>query len=189
MNMGSGNMTPLVEGDRLQALRLAERRCRGSRTRTTPPRVSSFARPLSAEPRRRRRRRAGRASLGRARGLRLRRRAFQPARARDPGRSELRAHAGRHAQARIARPGAMRRIAQALGAWREGDAVLRRRSAPLQRWKRSPRSACRSGPRSSASRGIAFRLSSNALSSLQRGPKREFVRERDLLWDVLQSTW
>jgi len=88
-------------------------------------------------------------------------------------------------------PDAMRRIAQALGAWREGDAVAE-----------APERAAAALERTLASVGMPIRLSQlniprdslatileRSLKNFNADPKREFVRERDLLWDVLQSTW
>ena len=192
MNMGSGNMTPLVEGDRLQALRLAE---------GALPRLSD---PNDPAPR-----------------IELCAAAFLQNRDADDGGALVERHwVGRVVYAFAAAlfnqhghvtqgeansaltPGVMRRlgsrdpeamcrIAKALGAWREGDAV-----------DEAPARAAAALEKTFTSVGMPIRLSQlnipresletileRSLKNFNSDPKREFIRERDLLSDVLQSTW
>ena len=88
-------------------------------------------------------------------------------------------------------PEAMCRIAAALEAWREGDAV-----------SDAPERAAKALEKTFHSIGMPTRLSQldipreslqtileRSLKNFNADPKREFVRERDLLRDVLESTW
>ncbi len=192
MNMGSGNVTPLVEGDRLQALRLA----RGAVARLTEtadpaPRIElcaaaflqnrdaddggglagnhwvarvvyAFAAALFNQ--------HGQVSQGEANC------ALTPGVMRKLGRRD---------------PEAMRRIAAALDAWREGEAV-----------ERAPELAAAALERVFEAMGMPTRVSQlgipraslpgildRSLKNFNADPQREFVRERDLLWEVLQATW
>lgn len=192
MNMGAANMTPLVEGDRLQALRLA---------RNALPRLADASDP------------APRIELCAA--------AYLQNRDADDGGTLVEKHwVGRVVYAFAAAlfnkhghvsqgeannaltPGVMRRlgsrdpeamcrIAQALDAWREGDPV-----------DSAPERAAAALERAFAEIGTPTRLSQldiardtlpeileNSLRNFNADPKREFVRERELLADVLQSTW
>jgi alcohol dehydrogenase class IV len=192
MNMGATNMTPLVEGDRLQALRLA----RGA--------LSRLSDGTDAAPR-----------------IELCAAAFLQNRDADDGGALVEKHwVGRVVYAFAAAlfnqhghvsqgaannaltPGVMRRlgardpepmcrIAQALDAWREGDAV-----------GDAPACAAAALERIFESIGTPTRLSQlgiprdtlpnileHSLKNFNADPRREFVRERDLLGDVLQSTW
>ena len=192
MNMGSGDMTPLVEGDRLHALRLAE---------GALPRLANETDP------------APRIELCAA--------AFLQNRDADDGGALVERHwVGRVVYAFAAAlfnqhgnvtqgeanaaltPGVMRRlgsrdaeamcrIAKALGAWREGDAV-----------GEAPGRAASALEKTFTSIGMPIRLSQlgvpreslavvleHSLKNFNADPRREFIRERDLLWDVLQSTW
>jgi alcohol dehydrogenase class IV len=185
-------MTPLVEGDRLQALRLAE---------GALPRLSD---PNDPAPR-----------------IELCAAAFLQNRDADDGGALVERHwVGRVVYAFAAAlfnqhghvtqgeansaltPGVMRRlgsrdpeamcrIARALGAWREGDAVAE-----------APARAAAALEKTFTSVGMPIRLSQlnipresldtileRSLKNFNSDPKREFVRERDLLSDVLQSTW
>jgi alcohol dehydrogenase class IV len=192
MNMGASNMTPLVEGDRMQALRLA----RHALTRLTDsidaaPRIElcaaaflqnrdaddgggvadkhwvarvvyAFAAALYNQ--------HEHVSQGRANN------ALTPAVMRKLG--------SRDAQA-------MRRIAQALDVWREGDRVEdapERAASALEAFFRSIGSPTRVSELGIPRESFGTILE-HSLKNFNADPKREFVRERELLWDVLQSTW
>jgi alcohol dehydrogenase class IV len=88
-------------------------------------------------------------------------------------------------------PEAMCRIAQALDAWREGDAVEaapERAAAALERVFESIGTPTRLSQLDIPRESLETILE-HSLKNFNADPKREFVRERDLLWDVLQSTW
>ena len=192
MNMGAANMTPLVEGDRLQALRLAQ---------GAVPRVGD---PSDPAPR-----------------IELCAAAFLQNRDADDGGTAVDRHwVGRvvyafaaslfHKHEHVSQgeangaltpgvirklgsrdPEAMTRIAKALGVWREGDPVAE-----------APERAAAAMEKAFESFGLSTRISQlgipreslpaileNSLKNFNADPKREFVRERDLLKDVLDSTW
>jgi alcohol dehydrogenase class IV len=192
MNMGAASMTPLVEGDRLQALRLA---------RNALPRLANASDP------------APRIELCAA--------AFLQNRDADDGGMLVEKHwVGRVVYAFAAAlfnkhehvsqgeannaltPGVMRRlgyrdpdamcrIAEALDAWHEGDPVdtaPERAAAALERAFESIGSPTRLSqldiPRDSLPA-----ILENSFKNFNADPKREFIRERDFLGDVLQSTW
>jgi alcohol dehydrogenase class IV len=192
MNMGATTMTPLVEADRLEALRLA---------RGALPRLHDASDP------------APRIELCAA--------AFLQNRDADDGGALMERHwVGRvvyafaaalfNAHAHVGQgeansaltPGVMRnlgardpeamcRIAAGLDAWREGDPVQEgpeRAASALEETMRSigmPTRLSELGiPRESLSE-----ILEKSLKNFNADPKREFVRERELLWDVLQSTW
>jgi alcohol dehydrogenase class IV len=192
MNMGSGDMTPLVEGDRLQALRLAE---------GALPRLADAFDP------------APRIELCAA--------AFLQNRDADDGGALVERHwVGRVVYAFAAAlfnehghvtqgeanaaltpgvmrglgsrdPGAMCRIAKALGAWREGDAVAEspeRAAAALEKIFASVRMPIRLSQLRIPRESLAT-IFEHSLKNFNADPGREFVRERELLWDVLQGTW
>ncbi|HEV7802549.1 MAG TPA: iron-containing alcohol dehydrogenase, partial [Burkholderiales bacterium] len=192
MNMGATSMTPLVEGDRLQALRLA---------RNALPRLADANDP------------APRLELCAA--------AFLQNRDADDGGMLVEKHwVGRAVYAFAAAlfnqhshvtqgeannaltPGVMRRlgsrdpeamcrIAQALDAWREGDAVEaapERAAAALERVFESIGTPTRLSQLDIPRESLETILE-HSLKNFNADPKREFVRERELLWDVLQSTW
>jgi alcohol dehydrogenase class IV len=88
-------------------------------------------------------------------------------------------------------PEAMCRIAAALDAWTEGDPMADapdRAAAALERAMHSigmPTRVSELGiPRESLPA-----ILENSLKNFNADPKREFVRERELLWQVLQSAW
>jgi alcohol dehydrogenase class IV len=192
MNMGAKRMTPLVEGDRLQALRLA----RGALPRLSDPNdpaprielcaaaflqnrdaddggtlvethwvgrvVYAFAAALFN--------RHGHVSQGEANN------ALTPGVMRALGRRD---------------PEAMARIAAALEAWREGDAIddaPERAAAALERIFQSIGTPTRLS-QLAIPRDTLPAILEHSLKNFNADPKREFVRERDVLWDVLQSTW
>ena len=192
MNMGASNMTPLVEGDRMQALRLARHALtRLADSTDAGPRIElcaaaflqnrdaddgggvadkhwvarvvyAFAAALYNQ--------HEHVSQGRANN------ALTPAVMRKLG--------SRDAQA-------MRRIAQALDAWREGDRVEdapERAASALEAFFRSIGSPTRVSELGIPRESFGTILE-HSLKNFNADPKREFVRERELLWDVLQSTW
>lgn len=192
MNMGATSMTPLVEGDRLQALRLA----RGALTR--------LADATDAAPR-----------------IELCAAAYLQNRDADDGGALVEKHwVGRAVYAFAASlfnqhphvsqgeannaltPGVIRRlgardpeamcgIAKALDAWHEGDAVEdapERAAVALERVFQSIGTPTRLSQLGIPQDSLATILE-HSLKNFNADPKREFVRERDLLWKVLQSTW
>jgi alcohol dehydrogenase class IV len=192
MNMGASRMTPLVEGDRLQALRLA----RGALPRLSDPSdpaprielcaaaflqnrdaddggalsethwvgrvVYAFAAALFNA--------HGHVSQGEANN------ALTPGVMRALGRRD---------------PEAMARIASALDASSAGDAIEaapERAAAALERIFESIGTPTRLSQLGIPRESLPSILE-HSLKNFNADPKREFVRERDLLWDVLQSTW
>jgi alcohol dehydrogenase class IV len=192
MNMGAASMTPLVEGDRLQALRLAQ---------GALPRLADAS---DAAPR-----------------IELCAAAFLQNRDADDGGGAMDRHwVGRvvyafaaalfHQHPHVTQgeanaaltPGVMRRlgsrdpqamcgIAKALGAWREGDAVgeaPERAASALERVFEANQMPIHLSQLGIPREGLATILE-RSLKNFNADPKREFVRERELLWDVLQSAW
>jgi alcohol dehydrogenase class IV len=192
MNMGAASVTPLVEGDRLQALRLAQ----GA--------VPRLADPSDPAPR-----------------IELCAAAFLQNRDADDGGTAVDRHwVGRvvyafaaatfHRHGNVSQgeantaltPGVMRklgsrdaeamaRIAKALGGWREGDTLAEapeRAAAAMESVFRPigmPTRVSELGiPRESLPA-----ILENSLKNFNADPKREFVRERDFLREVLDSTW
>ncbi|MGZ8266456.1 MAG: iron-containing alcohol dehydrogenase family protein [Burkholderiales bacterium] len=192
MNMGATRMSPLVEGDRLQALRLAQ---------GAIPRLADAADPT---PR-----------------IELCAAAFLQNRDADDGGAlnerhwvvrvvyafaaalfNTHAHVSQGEANAALTPGVMRglggrdpdamcRIARALGAWREGDPV-----------DEAPEHAAAALERFFGSFGMPTRVSQlgipreslplvleRSLKNFNADPKREFVRERERLMQVLDSTW
>jgi alcohol dehydrogenase class IV len=192
MNMGATRMTPLVEADRLQALRLA----RGALARLGD----------SADP-------GPRIELCAA--------AFLQNRDADDGGSlmerhwvgrvvyafaaalfNLHGHVGQGEANSALTPGvtrklggrdpqAMCRIAAALDAWQEGDAL-----------DEAPERAARAIEQTLGSIGMPTRVRelgippesleeilARSLKNFNADPRREFVREREFLREVLQATW
>ena len=192
MNIGSVHMSPLVEGDRLQALRLAQ---------GALPRLGDASDP------------APRIELCAA--------AFLQNREADDGGVLMEKHwVGRvvyafaaalfHRHGEVSQgaanaaltPGVMRSLgprdpeamaamARALGAWRDGDAL-----------EQAPERAAAALERVFESVGMPTRVSKlgiphesldaileHSLKNFNADPKREFVRERDLLREVLEATW
>jgi alcohol dehydrogenase class IV len=192
MNMGATRMTPLVEADRLQALRLA----RGALARLGD----------SADP-------GPRIELCAA--------AFLQNRDADDGGSlterhwvgrvvyafaaalfNLHGHVGQGEANSALTPGvtrklggrdpqAMCRIAAALNAWQEGDAL-----------DEAPERAARAIEQTLGSIGMPTRVRelgippesleeilARSLKNFNADPRREFVREREFLREVLQATW
>ena len=192
LNMGATNMTPLVEGDRLQALKLA----RGALVR--------LADGTDAAPR-----------------IELCAAAFLQNRDADDGGTLVEKHwVGRVVYAFAAAlfnqhghvsqgaannaltPGVMRRlgardpeamcrIAQALDAWRDGDTVAAapmRAAAALEHIFQSIGTPTRIS-QLGIPRETLPQVLEHSLKNFNADPKREFVHERELLGEVLQSTW
>ncbi|HYH43228.1 MAG TPA: iron-containing alcohol dehydrogenase, partial [Burkholderiales bacterium] len=192
MNMGSASMTPLVEGDRLQALRLAQ---------GALPRLADAS---DAAPR-----------------IELCAAAFLQNRDADDGGALMERHwVGRVVYAFAAAlfnehahvtqgeansaltpgvmrklgsrdPEAMRGIAQALGAWGAGDPVdeaPERAASALERVFESVDMPIRLSQLDIPRDSLATILE-RSLKNFNADPKREFVRERELLASVLESTW
>ena len=88
-------------------------------------------------------------------------------------------------------PEAMVRIAQALGVWDAATRRPQRRSASRTGSTRlSARSACRRGSRSSSiDRAVFPQLIEHSLRNFNADPKREFVREPEMLMQVLDAAW
>jgi alcohol dehydrogenase class IV len=192
MNMGALSLTPLVEGDRLQALRLA----RGALTRLSDANDPAPRLELCAA-------------------------AFLQNRDADDGGTLVEKHwVGRVVYAFAAAlfnqhahvsqgeannaltpgvmralgrrdPEAMTRIASALDAWRVGDPVdeaPERAAAALERVFEAIGTPTRLSQLGIPRASLPLILE-RSLKNFNADPKREFVRERDLLRDVLQSTW
>jgi alcohol dehydrogenase class IV len=192
MSLGATSMTPLAEGDRLQALRLA---------RGALERIGDANDP------------APRIELCAA--------AFLQNRDADDGGLTIEKHwvsrvvyafaaALFHQHGKVSQgeannaltPGVMRRLgyrdpeaicrmAQALEVWREGDPVdeaPERTAAALERIFQSIGSPTRVSQLGIPRESLAVILE-NSLKNFNADPKREFVRERELLRDVLESTW
>jgi alcohol dehydrogenase class IV len=192
MNMGSGDMTPLVEGDRLQALRLAEGALPRLADATDPaPRIelcaAAFLQNRDADDGGAlvERHWVGRVVYAFAAAL------FNEHEHVTQGEANAALTPGVMRRLGSRDPEAMCRIAKALGAWRESDAVAE-----------SPERAAAALEKIFGSVGMPIRLSQlripgeslatvleHSLKNFNADPGREFVRERELLWDVLQGTW
>jgi alcohol dehydrogenase class IV len=192
MNMGASRMSPLVEADRLQALRLARHAMpRLADASDAAPRIELCAAAL-----------------------------LQNRDADDGGALNERHWVGRVVYAFAAAlfnthehvsqgeanaaltpsvmrmlgardPDAMCRIAEALGAWVEGDPIAE-----------APERAAAAFERVVGAFGLPMRVSAlgipreslpmileRSLKNFNADPKREFVRERELLMQVLEATW
>ena len=192
MNMGATHMTPLVEGDRLQALRLA----RGA--------LERIGDASDAAPR-----------------IELCAAAFLQNRDADDGGALVEKHwVGRVVYAFAAAlfnrhghvsqgaannaltpgvmrrlgardPAAMCRIAQALDVWTDGDPLgeaPERAASALEAIFQSIGTPTRLSQLDFPRESLPTILE-HSLKNFNADPRREFVRERDVLWDVLQSTW
>ena len=88
-------------------------------------------------------------------------------------------------------PEAMALIAQALGVWREGDAIdsaPEKAAAEIERLFKSIGAPTRVSELNIPRESLPLILE-NSLKNFNADPKREFVRERDLLLTVLESCW
>lgn len=86
---------------------------------------------------------------------------------------------------------AMALIAQGLGVWREGDAIdsaPEKAAAELERVFKSVGMPVRASALNIPRESLPAILE-NSLKNFNADPKREFVRERDLLMSVLESCW
>lgn len=192
MNMGATSMTPLVEGDRLQALRLA----RGALTRIedatdAAPRIelcaAAFLQNRDADDGGMlvEKHWVGRAVYAFAASL------FNqhPHVSQGEANNALTPGVIRGLGARD--PEAMCGIAKALDAWHEGDPVEDapgRAAAALERVFESIGTPTRLSQLNIPQDSLPAILE-HSLKNFNADPKREFVRERDLLWKVLQSCW
>jgi alcohol dehydrogenase class IV len=192
MNMGATNMTPLVEGDRLQALRLA----RGALTRlpdaTDPqPRIelcaAAFLQNRDADD--------GGALVEKHWVGRVVY-AFAAALFNQHG------HVSQGAANNALTPGVMRQlgardpeamcqIARALEAWRDGDRTEdapERAASALEQVFRFIGTPTRLSELDIPQESLPMILE-HSLKNFNADPKREFARERELLRNVLNSTW
>lgn len=88
-------------------------------------------------------------------------------------------------------PEAMALIAQALGVWRDGDAMdaaPNKAATALEEIFRSASMPVRVSELKIARKSLPLILE-NSLKNFNADPKREFVRERELLLSVLESCW
>ena len=191
MNMGSGNMTPLVEGDRLQALRLAQGALPRLNETDPAPRIelcaAAFLQNRDADDGGMlvERHWVGRVVYAFAAAL------FNQHGHVTQGEANAALTPGVMRSLGERDPEAMWRIAKALGACTEGDSL---ESAPERAAATLEETFARLGLPTRVSQLRVPRESlptilDHSLKNFNADPKREFVRERDLLWDVLQSTW
>ena len=191
MNMGSGNMTPLVEGDRLQALRLAQGALPRLNETDPAPRIelcaAAFLQNRDADDGGMlvERHWVGRVVYAFAAAL------FNQHGHVTQGEANAALTPGVMRSLGERDPEAMWRIAKALGACKEGDSL---ESAPERAAATLEETFARLGLPTRVSQlhvpreGLSTILD-HSLKNFNADPRREFVRERDLLWDVLQSTW
>ena len=192
MNIGAPRMSPLVEGDRLQALRLARNAIPKLGNATdAAPRIdlcaASFLQNRDADD--------GGALSGRHWVERVVY-AFAAALfnqhehvSQGEANAALTPAVMRKLGARD--PESMCRIAAGLDAWRDEDPVADARERAAVAFERE--FASFGMPTRVAELGIPREslpvILEHSLKNFNADPKREFVRERELLWDVLQSTW
>jgi alcohol dehydrogenase class IV len=192
MNMGASHMSPLVEGDRIEALRLARNAIPRLADATDPaPRIelcaAAFLQNRDADHGGvlNERHWVGRVVYAFAAAL------FNTHEHVSQGEANAALTAGVMRMLGARDPDAMCRIAAALDAWREGDPV-----------SEAPERAAAAFERFAASFGMPTRVSALAiprgslpvilersLKNFNADPKREFVRERELLMRVLEATW
>lgn len=192
INMGSSSMTPLVEGDRLQALRLARGAvARLDDARDAAPRIelcaAAFMQNRDADDggALMERHWVGRVVYAFAAAL------FNEHGQVSQGEANSALTPGVMRKLGCRDPEAMCRIAAALDAWREGEPIEQapeRAAAALERIFHSMGMPTRVSeldiPRESLST-----ILERSLKNFNADPRREFVRERDMLWEVLQATW
>ena len=192
MNMGAESMTPLVEGDRLQALRLAEGALpRIADTSDAAPRIelcaAAFLQNRDADDGggMADRHWVGRAVYAFAAAL------FNQHEHVTQGQANAALTPGVIRKLGARDPEAMCRMGKAINAWYPGEPV-----------ERAPERIAAALARKFESLGMPVRLAhldvsreslpkvlEHSLKNFNADPKREFIRERDLLWDVLQGTW
>jgi alcohol dehydrogenase class IV len=88
-------------------------------------------------------------------------------------------------------PEAMCRIASALAVWREGDPVAEapeRAATELERIFSGLGMPIRLSQTKILKESLAFILD-NSMKNFNADPKREFIREKDMLGAVLEATW
>jgi alcohol dehydrogenase class IV len=192
MNMGAASMSPLVEGDRLQALRLAQRAISRLADPTDPaPRIDACAAAFLQN-----RDADDGGSLNERHWVVRVVYAFAAALFNEhehvsQGEANCALTPGVMRRLGARDPEAMCRIAAALDAWHEGD-------PPAE----APEGAATALERIFASLSMPTRVSQlgipreslpvileRSLKNFNADPKREFVRERDMLMQVLESTW
>ena len=191
MNMGGANMTPLVEGDRLQALRLAQ----GAVARLNPtdpaPRIELCAATFLQN------RDADDGGMGADRHW-VGRVVYAFAAATFHRHAEVsQGEANTALTPGVMRklgsrdPDAMARIAKALGNWREGDtnADAPERAAEAREKTFKPLGMPTRVSELGIPRESLPHILENSLKNFNADPKREFVRERDFLSEVLDSAW
>lgn len=192
MNMGAAYMSPLVEADRLQALHLARNAIpRLADTNDPAPRIelcaAAFLQNRDADDggALNERHWVGRVVYAFAAAT------FNTHEHVSQGAANAALTPGVMRKLGARDPDAMCRIAQALDAWREGDPV-----------GEAPERAAAAFERLCASCGMPTRVAEldvpreslstileRSLKNFNADPKREFVRERDLLMQVLEATW
>jgi alcohol dehydrogenase class IV len=192
MNMGASRMSPLVEADRLQALRLARHALPRLADASDPaPRIelcaAAFLQNRDADDggALNERHWVGRVVYAFAAAL------FNTHEHVSQGEANAALTPGVIRMLGARDPEAMCRIAEALDAWREGDPVAE-----------APERAAAAFERFVADFGMPTRISAlgipreslpaileRSLKNFNADPKREFVRERELLMRVLEATW
>ena len=192
MNMGATGMSPLVEADRVQALRLARKAMPRLDDPADPaPRIelcaASFLQNRDADDGATLNERhwVGRVVYAFAAAM------FNTHEHVSQGEANAALTPGVMRMLGGRDPEAMCRIAEALGAWREGDAV-----------ENAPEHAAAAFENFFASFGMPTRVSGlgiareslpvileRSLRNFNADPKREFIRERELLMRVLEATW
>jgi alcohol dehydrogenase class IV len=191
MNVGSANMTPLVEGDRLQALRLAQNAVTRLDESDPAPRIelcaAAFLQNRDADDGGTlfERHWVGRVVYAFAAAL------FNLHEHVSQGAAHVALTAGVMRKLGNRNIDDMCRIAKALGAWHESepaDAAPERAAAAMEKLFESMGMPTRASQLGIPRESLAIVLE-RSLKNFNADPKREFIRERDLLWDVLQSTW
>jgi len=192
MNLGASSLTPLAEGDRLQAWRLASGALpRMSDANDPAPRVemcaAAFLQNRDADDGGTlfEKHWVGRVVYALAASL------FNLHGHVSQGEANTALTAGVMRKLGPRDPEAMRQIAAALGTWSEGDSV-----------SEAPERAAQALERVFGSAGLPTRVSQldvpragldavleHSLKNFNADPRREFVRERDYLRQVLESTW
>jgi alcohol dehydrogenase class IV len=192
MNMGASDMSPLVEADRIQALRLARNAIpRLADATDAAPRIelcaAAFLQNRDADDGGvlNERHWVGRVVYAFAAAL------FNTHEHVSQGAANAALTPGVMRMLGARDPDAMCQIASALDAWKSGDPV-----------NEAPERAATAFERFSSSFGMPTRVSElgipreslpvileRSLKNFNADPKREFVRERELLMQVLEATW
>ena len=192
MNLGAARVAPLSEGDRLQAFRLAQFALKNvTDTRDATPRIAActaaFLQNRDADD--------GGAAAGKDWVSRV-------VYAFGTALFQMHAHVGQ-GEASVAlapmvmrklgarNPQAMALIAQALGVWHEGDAIdgaQDKAAAALEGILKSAGAPVRVSELNIPRDSLPI-IVEHSLKNFNADPKREFVRERDLLLSVLEACW